>query len=110
MIDAFAKVLVDVRHDLAERVVLLVFAGQANAVGQGRKMIDLLRIALTFDSAAYLAKLLQDIEVATHLAGCKRQYQVFPNPRTHGPDGQFFGVLHREHGDRDGRRTALYLK
>lgn len=45
LVDAFAKMLVDVWHDLAERLVLVVFAGQANAVRQRGKVVDALRIA-----------------------------------------------------------------
>ncbi|MBU5869008.1 hypothetical protein JVV92_20505, partial [Vibrio cholerae O1] len=39
-----------VRHDLAERLVPVVFAGQANAVRQGGKVIDAQRACPVHDT------------------------------------------------------------
>lgn len=110
LIDAFAKMLVDVQHDVAEGLVLLVSCGQADAVGQGWGVIDLRGLSPTIGSAAQLAQLHHGRQVALSLGDRQGQHHVFPDAGAHGPYRQFFGVLHGEHGDGDGGNGSLDLQ
>ncbi|MNP59037.1 hypothetical protein D3C76_1540040 [compost metagenome] len=60
--------------------------------------------------AAQLAQLHHGCQVALSLGGSQGQHHVFPDAGAHGPHRQFFGVLHGEHGDGDGRNGSLDLQ
>ncbi|MCY1377578.1 hypothetical protein D9M69_651600 [compost metagenome] len=72
--------------------------------------LDQRLLLLAIRAAAQLAQLIERVQVAAFLGGRERQHHVFPHPRTHGPDGQIFRVLHGEHGDRQRGRGAFDLQ
>lgn len=64
LIDAFAKMLVDVQHDVAEGLVFLVPGGQADTVRQGRGVVDLRGLCPAIGIATQLAQLHHGRQVA----------------------------------------------
>jgi len=85
-------------------------AAQAHALGQLRRAQRTRTVCAGRRRGTQPLQVVEGLQVALALGLAEGQHQIFPDAGAERPHGQFLGVLHGQHGDRQAGRAPLDLQ